>query len=276
MCRTYLGCLGTQIMHQMWLSTAGSKRYSCSISHKHKKEKTFGPNGLSRRDPAPGDPVFANSEEYEDEPYRLPEIDLGSASEEDLHDIKDFAATEKVTCSGVLHRLGISRKKIKCFLAKLGNKPRISTRWMAYAQIWPQCLLKCCYWMSTTLIKTKWKIQKHQRTLGRSKNQDCKRMVEGPFSTAWGMSDKEYRHFVCYARQFFLKDDKLYKRAENLMHRLFVEPQNHMYIMAATHDSLGHWGFFATKSLIEQRFWWPEYERDVNWYVKTCHICQKR
>ena len=58
---------------------------------KHKKGKTFGPDGLSRRDPAPGDPVFANSEEYEDEPYGPPEIDLGSASEEELHNIKDFA-----------------------------------------------------------------------------------------------------------------------------------------------------------------------------------------
>ncbi len=30
------------------------------------------------------------------------------------------------------------------------------------------------------------------------------------------------------------------------------------------------------KSLLEQRFWWPELVRDVSWYVKTCHMCQVR
>jgi hypothetical protein len=46
--------------------------------------------------------------------------------------------------------------------------------------------------------------------------------------------------------------------------------------MKASHDSLGHRGFYATKTLIGERFWWPEMERDVSWYCKTCDICQKR
>ena len=31
-----------------------------------------------------------------------------------------------------------------------------------------------------------------------------------------------------------------------------------------------------TMELIKQRFWWPELEQDVAWYMKTCEICQKR
>ncbi|CAK5284040.1 unnamed protein product, partial [Mycena citricolor] len=31
-----------------------------------------------------------------------------------------------------------------------------------------------------------------------------------------------------------------------------------------------------TKSLLETRFWWPEMERDVDWWRKTCHSCQVR
>ena len=49
-----------------------------------------------------------------------------------------------------------------------------------------------------------------------------------------------------------------------------------MFIMRAAHDSLCHKGFFATKTLVEGRFWWPEMETDINWYVKTCGICQRR
>jgi hypothetical protein len=28
--------------------------------------------------------------------------------------------------------------------------------------------------------------------------------------------------------------------------------------------------------LIELRFWWPEMEGDINWYVQTCYPCQLR
>jgi Integrase zinc binding domain len=46
--------------------------------------------------------------------------------------------------------------------------------------------------------------------------------------------------------------------------------------MRAAHDSLGHRGFYATKELLGLRFWWPEYERDVSWYIRTCDLCQER
>ena len=45
--------------------------------------------------------------------------------------------------------------------------------------------------------------------------------------------------------------------------------------MKASHDSLGHRGFFTTKNLIGERFW-PEMERDISWYCGTCDICQKQ
>jgi len=47
-------------------------------------------------------------------------------------------------------------------------------------------------------------------------------------------------------------------------------------MMTAAHDHNGHRGFFATKTLLTQRFWWPEMERDINQFVKTCHPCQER
>src|ERR1700742_1379849 len=49
-----------------------------------------------------------------------------------------------------------------------------------------------------------------------------------------------------------------------------------MYMMKASHDALGHKGVYSTKSIIELRFWWPEMDRDISWYIKTCHSCQLR
>ncbi len=48
-----------------------------------------------------------------------------------------------------------------------------------------------------------------------------------------------------------------------------------MYIMKTVHDQLGHHGMYATKMLIKERFWWPEMERDIAWYISTCYICQE-
>jgi len=48
-----------------------------------------------------------------------------------------------------------------------------------------------------------------------------------------------------------------------------------MYMLIAAHDHNGHRGF-GTKALLTQRFWCPEMEKDISWYVKTCHVCQER
>jgi hypothetical protein len=88
---------------------------------------------------------------------------------------------------------------------------------------------------------------------------------------------QEYRNFMRYATGFFLdKKGRLFRKGANSEHKLVVEKEHRMYMMRAAHDSVGHRGVYATKSLIELRFWWPEFERDIAWYVKTCHMCQVR
>ena len=58
--------------------------------------------------------------------------------------------------------------------------------------------------------------------------------------------------------------------------KLVVEKAHRMYIMQSLHDHLGHKGSFVTKKFFSDQFWWPELEQDVQWYVKTCHVCQQR
>ena len=90
-----------------------------------------------------------------------------------------------------------------------------------------------------------------------------------------GMDDHAYRNFMQYARQFFVdKKGRLFRKGPDSTHKLVVGKEHRMYMMRAAHDSLGHRGVYATKSLIELRFWWPEFERDLAWYIKTCPMCQ--
>jgi len=71
-------------------------------------------------------------------------------------------------------------------------------------------------------------------------------------------------------------EGRIYRRGIERQHRLYVRKEHRTYMMMAGHDHNGHRGFFATKALLTQRFWWPEMERDINQFVKTCHPCQER
>jgi hypothetical protein len=87
----------------------------------------------------------------------------------------------------------------------------------------------------------------------------------------------ELKKFKRWAANFFLdKKGRLYRRGAGSMHKLVVEEEHRMYMLKSTHDCLGHRGVYATAELIKQRFWWPDVEKDIVWYIKTCHLCQER
>ncbi len=96
--------------------------------------------------------------------------------------------------------------------------------------------------------------------------------------TAWlpGFKDDQYQNFIRYAKNFMVDKGKLYHRDIESEYKLVIYPEKRMYIMKAAHDQLGHRGIYAMKMLIKERFWWPEMERDISWFVSTCEICQQR
>ena len=49
-----------------------------------------------------------------------------------------------------------------------------------------------------------------------------------------------------------------------------------MGMLYQAHDCLGHKGVFAMQGILEKRFWWPDINKDVVWYVKLCLPCQHR
>jgi hypothetical protein len=89
-------------------------------------------------------------------------------------------------------------------------------------------------------------------------------------------NDKLNDRLVKLAKRFVRYKGKTYRRAVQSQHRLYVEKRYRMYMMTAVHDYTGHRGFFSTKSLLTQWFWWPEMEKDIKWFVKPCGPCQER
>jgi hypothetical protein len=90
------------------------------------------------------------------------------------------------------------------------------------------------------------------------------------------LTDDQYRQFIRRAMSYFLKDGKLYRRTRDGGAQLVPPPQDRWALVEYAHDQLGHKGAFATTQNLLLRFWWPDLNADVRWYIKTCHECQAR
>jgi len=101
--------------------------------------------------------------------------------------------------------------------------------------------------------------------------------LKHPLQRPEGLTDKQYLLFTRFAKGFFVdKEGRLYRRSIDSCHKLVVEKSCRVYMMRAAHDSLGHRGSYATKNMLGERFWWPDIECNITWYMKTCHHCQER
>lgn len=87
-------------------------------------------------------------------------------------------------------------------------------------------------------------------------------------------NNMRFKNFLRVVRNYFMKEGRLYKQSVDGQHRLVVLRNKRTHMISAAHDSLGHKMFYATKSLLSQRFWWPGLEEDMYEFVRTCHICQ--
>jgi len=90
------------------------------------------------------------------------------------------------------------------------------------------------------------------------------------------LSDQQYSRFMRYCAQFFRDGSRIWKKDEHGAHKLVLDEDKRLAVIEAAHDDIGHKGFYATRSHISHRFWWPLMQADIKWYVDTCHICQTR
>ncbi len=97
-----------------------------------------------------------------------------------------------------------------------------------------------------------------------------KRWLKDPTSRPAGMSSKEYFNFARSARNFFVdKKGRLYRRSIDEAHKLFVEKKDRTRVMQSAHDSLGHRGSYATRTMLQER------SGGQNW-IATCIGMLKR
>ena len=259
---------------------------------RHVAGKTFGPDGLSRRDEQPGDEKYPPDEDMAEinKPpiLRIPE---GSDPPLELDEFKDDIDTR----GGYLQRLALS---VSCFDVEVAQaiKNRQVEEQMLQEHLSQRSESdesserdKVLQLTNQLLLPDKSEVEtdealeypEEQRTKA-GKLQDerlplLKEWLTNPFVRNPSLDDRAYRNLVRTATHFFMsKEGRLYKRGLDSAHKLVVDQSQRMYLIKASHDSLGHRGFYATKTLVGERFWWPEMERDISWYCKTCDICQKR
>jgi hypothetical protein len=87
------------------------------------------------------------------------------------------------------------------------------------------------------------------------------------------LSDTEYKTFMRYCTEFFIFQDRLWRK-DPKGHKMVIQRTRRLFLMMTAHNDVGHHGVFATLALLTERYWWPHMAQDVAWYVLTCHICQ--
>jgi hypothetical protein len=90
------------------------------------------------------------------------------------------------------------------------------------------------------------------------------------------LSDAEYTTFLRYCSEFFVDQDRLWRKDPQGAHKLVAEPEQRLDIIKQAHDNIGHKAVFPTHATVSQRFWWPNLKADIAWFVRTCHLCQVR
>jgi hypothetical protein len=90
------------------------------------------------------------------------------------------------------------------------------------------------------------------------------------------MSDQEYRQFIRQAMDYCVIKGQLFRKNRDGTAQLVPLPANRLRLIKYAHDHLGHKGVYPTSRNLLLRFWWPQLNEDVRWFVKTCHECQVR
>jgi hypothetical protein len=90
------------------------------------------------------------------------------------------------------------------------------------------------------------------------------------------MNDTEYKTFMRYCTEFFFLDGRLWRKDVKKQHKIVISRERRLFLITSAHDDVGHRGFFATNSLLTERYWWPMMAHDIAWFIQTCRLCQLR
>lgn len=259
---------------------------------RHVAGKTFGPDGLSRREEQPGDETYPPDEDAA-EITKPPAFSMAAGTSEPLE--YDEFKNEIDTRGGYLQQLALTvgcfEQEVEKAAARCQAESLMLQGYLKQESGSPETADQRAVWQlsSEMLLPEKPKGEavealaypdEQRSKTGRAQDERLpliKEWLSEPFASKPGLDERTHRNLVRAATHFFLSGEgRLYKKSADDGPKLVVEQTQRMYLMKASHDSLGHRGFYATRALLAERFWWPEMERDISWYVKTCDLCQRR
>jgi hypothetical protein len=262
-----------------------------SFTLRHKAGATFGPDGLSRRSVQEGDPSFEPCSDDEDEEVKLPRFEVADPSEPQPLPIEEFVdqiETRRGYFYGIAESVDNFRKELD-----------EADRWRAQEQVdmkerlartqndLPEEQVLYVQQLVNTLAlpieesrDTGIPYAKEHRSVGALQQDSLMTHVIARLRNKTykpkGLTAEQHQRLERLTSRFLIYKDRVYRRGTDSQHRLFVSKRDRTYMMTAAHDHNGHRGFFATKSLLTKRFWWPEMECDIKQFVKSCHSCQER
>ena len=88
--------------------------------------------------------------------------------------------------------------------------------------------------------------------------------------------ERKLKAFIRYAARFFLHNQQLMRKHHSNQHRVVPDESKRVELVQAAHDQIGHHSIYATHKKLVERFWWPQMDSDIKWFVRTCHQCQLR
>jgi hypothetical protein len=259
---------------------------------RHKAGATFGPDGLSRQSVQEGDPVYEPCSDDEDDEVELPTFEVADPSEPQPFPIKDFVDQIDMR-TGYFHGIAenlddfteeLSRADMQRDRERKGlqrsldeTKDTMPEEQVQYVQ---QLVSALALPLETDLESQENYYDESHRSVGAIHQDELMPHIEcwlrGKQYKPRNFTEKQTQRLLRLGNHFLIYKGRVYRRGVDSQHRLYVPKDKRTYMMTAAHDHNGHRGFFSTKSLLTQRFWWPEMERDINQFVKTCHPCQER
>ena len=258
---------------------------------RHKAGATFGPDGLSRRPMQEGDPLLEVDEEEAGEP-ELPKFEMKQETDPPPLSIDNFVDkidTRRGYFQGIAKSLddfveeleeADMQKDQECNYLRSrleSSKKDLPVEQVEYVQQLVNVLAK-----ETQSDRSVESLHYHEahRSVGAIEQDEymphVKQWLENHSYSPEGFSDKKRKRLFRLANRFLIYEGRIYRRGIEGQHRLYVPKSNRTKMMTEAHDHNGHRGFFATRALLSQRFWWPEMESDIKEFVKTCHPCQER
>ena len=91
-----------------------------------------------------------------------------------------------------------------------------------------------------------------------------------------GMKDAEYKTFMRYCMEFFVFNNRLWRKNAKGQHKMVILQERRLFLISAAHNDVGHHGVYATSALLMERYWWPFMAQDIAWFILTCRLCQLR